>query len=42
MLSGRGRLPDLEDTIVALASVAGPGARAIVRLSGKAAAKIAR
>jgi tRNA modification GTPase len=41
VLSGRGRLPDLEDTIVALASAAGPGARAIVRLSGKAAAKIA-
>ena len=42
MLSGQGRLPDLDDTIVALASASGPGARAILRLSGKAAAKIAR
>jgi tRNA modification GTPase len=42
VFSGRGHLPDLEDTIVALASAAGPGARAIVRLSGKTAVKIAR
>src|SRR5262245_7366131 len=28
-------LPDLHDTIVALASAPGPGARAIVRLSGR-------
>ena len=40
MLSGGRRLPDLEDTIVALASAAGPGARAIIRLSGKAAAQV--
>jgi tRNA modification GTPase len=32
-------LPQLEDTIVALASAPGPGARAIVRLSGAAALK---
>jgi tRNA modification GTPase len=42
VLSGRGRLPDLDDTIVALASAEGPGARAIVRLSGSAAARIAQ
>jgi tRNA modification GTPase len=30
-------IPDLEDTIVALSSARGPGARAIVRLSGPAA-----
>ena len=41
MLSGGRRLPDLEDTIVALASAAGHGARAIIRLSGNAAAQIA-
>jgi tRNA modification GTPase len=35
-----GRLPDPEATIVALASAAGPGARAILRLSGKSSAKI--
>jgi tRNA modification GTPase len=35
-------LPDLKDTIVALASASGPGARAIVRLSGLAALPIAR
>lgn len=33
--------PDLEDTIVALSSAAGPGARAIVRLSGRLAPRIA-
>jgi len=40
VLSGGRRLPDLEDTIVALASAAGPGARAIIRISGNAAVKI--
>jgi tRNA modification GTPase len=34
-------LPDLEDTIVALASAPGPGARAIVRLSGRRSTQIA-
>lgn len=41
MLSGEGRLPNVEDTIVALASAAGPGMRAIVRLSGNAATTVA-
>jgi tRNA modification GTPase len=35
-------LPDLQDTIVALASAPGPGARAIIRFSGAAALSIAR
>src|SRR6476646_8620044 len=35
-------LPDPADTIVALSSPAGPGARAIVRLSGAAAWSIVR
>jgi tRNA modification GTPase len=35
-------LPDPQDTIVALSSAPGPGARAIVRLSGPAALTIAR
>jgi tRNA modification GTPase len=35
------KLPDLTDTIVALSSAAGPGARAIVRLSGRRALPIA-
>jgi tRNA modification GTPase len=34
-------IPDLEDTIVALSSAPGPGARAIVRLSGPAALRCA-
>ncbi len=34
-------LPNPQDTIVALSTVAGPGRRAIVRLSGQAAARIA-
>jgi len=34
-------IPDLEDTIVALSSAPGPGARAIVRLSGAAALRCA-
>src|SRR5690349_9285106 len=34
-------LPDLQDTIVALATAPGPGARAVVRLSGRAALRIA-
>jgi tRNA modification GTPase len=34
-------VPDLQDTIVALASAHGPGARAIVRLSGPAALAVA-
>jgi tRNA modification GTPase len=33
-------LPDLQDTIVALSSAAGPGGRAIVRLSGPSALRI--
>ena len=36
----RTKLPDLDDTIVALSSAAGPGGRAIVRLSGRRAADI--
>ena len=35
------KLPDLNDTIVALSSAPGPGARAIVRLSGRRAGAIA-
>jgi tRNA modification GTPase len=35
-------LPDPQDTIVALATTSGPGGRAIVRLSGLAALRIAR
>ena len=35
-------LPHLDDTIVALSSAAGPGARAVVRLSGPQALPIAR
>src|SRR5436309_14434780 len=35
-------LPHLDDTIVALSSAPGPGARAVVRLSGPAALRIAR
>ncbi len=34
-------LPDLHDTIVALATAPAPGARAVVRLSGSAALRIA-
>jgi tRNA modification GTPase len=41
MLTNRTHLPDPEDTIVALASAAGPGLRAIVRLSGRRAAEVA-
>src|SRR5437879_3762915 len=33
--------PDVRDTIVALSAAAGPGARAIVRLSGPAAVDVA-
>ena len=35
-------LPNPEDTIVALSSAPGPGLRAIVRLSGAQALRIAR
>lgn len=42
VLSGRGQLPHLDDTIVALASAPGPGARAIVRLSGQSVLPIVR
>jgi tRNA modification GTPase len=42
VFSGRARLPSLDDTIVALSSAAGPGARAVVRVSGKQAFPIAR
>ena len=35
-------LPDPQDTIVALSSAPGPGARAVVRLSGHAALAVAR
>src|SRR5262249_30938442 len=41
MPSGAVHLPDPQDTIVALASAPGPGARAIVRLSGPDALKVA-
>src|SRR5207302_7498755 len=41
MVATRAALPDLEDTIVALASAAGPGLRAVVRLSGRRAAMVA-
>jgi tRNA modification GTPase len=41
MVITRTPLPDAEDTIVALASAAGPGLRAVVRLSGRQAAAIA-
>lgn len=41
MLATQPRLPDLDATIVALSSAAGPGARAIVRMSGCRAAGIA-
>src|SRR5579859_7352410 len=41
MLTTRTPLPDPDETIVALASAAGPGLRAIVRLSGRLAAAIA-
>ncbi|HEV3259020.1 MAG TPA: tRNA modification GTPase [Gemmataceae bacterium] len=34
-------LPDLQDTIVAVSSAPGPGARAIIRLSGQAALAVA-
>jgi tRNA modification GTPase len=42
VFSGRARLPSLDDTIVALSSAAGPGARAVVRVSGKQAFAVAR
>lgn len=41
MVATHTMLPDADDTIVALASAAGPGLRAIVRLSGRQAAAIA-
>jgi tRNA modification GTPase len=41
VLTTQSKLPDPEDTIVALASAAGPAARAIVRLSGRRAPEIA-
>jgi tRNA modification GTPase len=41
MVTPRTNLPDPEDTIVALSSAAGPGARAIVRLSGRRSTAIA-
>jgi tRNA modification GTPase len=41
VFSGRTSLPSLDDTIVALSSAAGPGARAVMRLSGKRAFAIA-
>ncbi len=41
MVTTRTALPNLEDTIIALASAAGPGLRAIVRLSGRQAPRIA-
>jgi tRNA modification GTPase len=40
VFSGRARLPTLDDTIVALGSAAAPGARAVIRLSGKKAVAI--
>jgi tRNA modification GTPase len=41
-LAGRGRAPRLDDTIVALSSAAGAGARAIVRLTGPQAFTVVR
>ena len=41
MVATRTPLPDPQDTIVALASAAGPGLRAIVRLSGPSAVTVA-
>src|SRR5581483_3574473 len=41
MVTTRAPLPDPEDTIVALSSAPGPGARAVVRLSGRRGAAIA-
>jgi tRNA modification GTPase len=41
MVATRTALPDSDDTIVALASAAGPGLRAIVRISGRRAAAVA-
>jgi len=41
MVTTRTSLPDPDDTIVALSSAPGPGARAIVRLSGRRSAAIA-
>jgi tRNA modification GTPase len=41
MVTTRTSIPDADDTIVAIASAAGPGLRAIVRLSGRQAATIA-
>lgn len=42
MLGQRTATPDLDDTIVALASPPGAGLRAIIRLSGREAARIVR
>jgi tRNA modification GTPase len=41
VVSSRTSIPDLQDTIVALSSAAGPGGRAVVRLSGRRAFAIA-
>src|SRR5687767_10179518 len=41
MLSSRTTLPNLDDTIVALATPTGPGLRAIIRLTGRQSAAIA-
>lgn len=41
MVATRTALPDPDDTIVALASAAGPGLRAIVRISGRRASAVA-
>ena len=42
MVTTQTKLPDLDDTIVALSSAAGPAVRAIVRLSGRRASAIVR
>jgi tRNA modification GTPase len=42
VVTTRSKIGDIDDTIVALSSAAGPGARAIVRLSGSKATTIAR
>ena len=42
MVTSQAKLPDLDDTIVALSSAAGLAPRAIVRMSGRAAPRIAK
>ena len=42
MVTSQAKLPDLDDTIVALSSAAGAAPRAIVRMSGRAASRIVK